>query len=221
MSKSKPKLNLRDSRTLKRLTEMADNVVSAAQRGRDPAVDIPPARSPISATTSRGGSWKWAATPTAGNCSTCRRPRPTCKRMLVANGVNRLIEEGKTASLRSMFYMLKHDVEGTKEPTFEDQDESRPDHRGLRGPARQPPRGAAPVRREGRRHGRQHRADRQRRRDRLLPHGLRRLRHPLDRRARGDPVQEVRRQVRPARRKGHGLAAVQRGQVLAEATTAF
>ena len=41
MSKTKPKLNLRDSRTLKRLNELADNVVSAAQRGRDPAVDVP------------------------------------------------------------------------------------------------------------------------------------------------------------------------------------
>ena len=46
--------------------------------------------------------------------------------VLVAHGVSRLIEEGKTASLRSMFYMLKHDVKGTKEPTFEDQDESDP-----------------------------------------------------------------------------------------------
>src|SRR5512136_518010 len=41
MSKSKPKLPLRDTRTLKRLNELADNVVSSAQRGRDPAVDIP------------------------------------------------------------------------------------------------------------------------------------------------------------------------------------
>ena len=41
MSKSKPKLNLRDSRTLKRLNDLADNVVSAARRGKDPAVDIP------------------------------------------------------------------------------------------------------------------------------------------------------------------------------------
>ena len=41
MPKTKSKLNLRDSRTLKRLNELADNVVSAAQRGRDPAVDVP------------------------------------------------------------------------------------------------------------------------------------------------------------------------------------
>ncbi len=44
----------------------------------------------------------------------------------MANQVKRLIDEGKTASLRSMFYMLKHDVQGTKEPTFENQDESDP-----------------------------------------------------------------------------------------------
>ena len=55
------------------------------------------------------------------------------------------------------------------------------------------PRGAAPVRQESRRHGRRHHAGRPRRRDRLRAHGFRRLRHPLDRRAGRDPVQEVRR----------------------------
>jgi DNA topoisomerase-6 subunit A len=45
---------------------------------------------------------------------------------LVANGAKTLIEEGKTISIRQMFYMSKHTLKGTSENTFEDQDESDP-----------------------------------------------------------------------------------------------
>ncbi len=43
--------------------------------------------------------------------------------MLVASGAKRLIEQGKTGSIRQMFYMLKHTIPGTREETFNDQDE--------------------------------------------------------------------------------------------------
>ena len=43
--------------------------------------------------------------------------------MLVASGCKQLIEQGKTTSLRGLYYMLKHTIEGTKEETFDDQDE--------------------------------------------------------------------------------------------------
>ncbi len=45
---------------------------------------------------------------------------------LVANGCKTLIHEGKTASIRQMFYMTKHTLPGSTENTFEDQDESDP-----------------------------------------------------------------------------------------------
>jgi DNA topoisomerase-6 subunit A len=45
---------------------------------------------------------------------------------LVANGVKTLIEEGKTISIRQMFYMSKHTIKGTQENTFDDQSESDP-----------------------------------------------------------------------------------------------
>jgi DNA topoisomerase-6 subunit A len=46
--------------------------------------------------------------------------------MLVASKCKVLIDEGKTVSIRQMFYMSKHTLEGTSENTFEDQDESDP-----------------------------------------------------------------------------------------------
>jgi DNA topoisomerase-6 subunit A len=46
--------------------------------------------------------------------------------MLHASTVKDLIDAGKTSSLRGVFYKAKHTVAGTKENTFEDQDESDP-----------------------------------------------------------------------------------------------
>ena len=45
--------------------------------------------------------------------------------LLVGSGCKRLIDEGKTTSLRGLYYMLKHTIEGTKEETFDDQSEMR------------------------------------------------------------------------------------------------
>jgi DNA topoisomerase VI subunit A len=45
---------------------------------------------------------------------------------LVANGCKTLINEGKTVSIRQMFYMTKHTIKGTSENTFEEQGESDP-----------------------------------------------------------------------------------------------
>ena len=126
MAKTKPKLNLRDSRTLKRLNELADNVVSAAQRGRDPAVDMP------ARTLSNTRYNKSKRILEMGGNTNCRQlfnlsqAKAYMQTMLVAKGVNQLIEQGKTSSLRSLFYNLKQDVKGTKEPTFENQDECDP-----------------------------------------------------------------------------------------------
>jgi DNA topoisomerase-6 subunit A len=46
--------------------------------------------------------------------------------MLVGSGCKRLIEEGKTTSIRGLFYLLKHTIDGTKEETFNDQNECDP-----------------------------------------------------------------------------------------------
>ena len=40
-AKTAPKLNAKDSKTQRRLLELADAVVAAADRGRDPHLEIP------------------------------------------------------------------------------------------------------------------------------------------------------------------------------------
>jgi DNA topoisomerase-6 subunit A len=46
--------------------------------------------------------------------------------MLVASGCKSLIDQTKTTSIRGLFYLLKHTIEGTKEETFADQGECDP-----------------------------------------------------------------------------------------------
>jgi DNA topoisomerase-6 subunit A len=46
--------------------------------------------------------------------------------MLVASKCKQLSDEGKTASIRQIYYMAKHTIKGTNEKTFNDQDESDP-----------------------------------------------------------------------------------------------
>ena len=65
-------------------------------------------------------------TRTAGSCSTCRRPRATCRRCSWPAAATQLIEQGKTTSIRGLYYLLKHTIEGTKEETFDDQAECDP-----------------------------------------------------------------------------------------------
>ena len=138
--------------------------------------------------------------------------------MLVASGCKQLIEQGKTTSIRGLFYLLKHTIEGTKEETFDDQDECDPVIEDVEVLLEQPARGAAPLRRRS--------AATWSGRITLVDSGDEIDCARMGSGGYGIPsivepdviaVQEVRRQVHPARRKRHGLAAVQRGQVLAEA----
>jgi DNA topoisomerase-6 subunit A len=46
--------------------------------------------------------------------------------MLVASGCKQLIDQQKTTSIRGMYYLLKHTIEGTKEETFSEQAECDP-----------------------------------------------------------------------------------------------
>ncbi len=191
------------------------------RRARIPRSTSPPAPSRTSATTRPSGSSRWARPRTSGSCSTSTRPRATCRRCSWPAASKKLIDQGKTTSLRGMFYMLKHTIEGTSEETFDDQDESDPIIEDLEVDDQRAPRGAARLRRETRR--------RWSARSPLIDSG-----DTIDCTRMGSggysipsivepeviQFKQVQREVHPPRRKGHGLAAVQRGQVLAASTTA-
>ena len=119
-------LTPRDKKTMGSIVGLADHVVTAAEKRKDPHVDIP------SRTLSNVHYSPRKKIIEMGNATNRRQlfdlsqAKAYMQTMLVATGCKRLLNEGKTTSLRGMFYMLKHTIEGTKENTFDDQDQCDP-----------------------------------------------------------------------------------------------
>ena len=114
----------RDRRTLAQIKALADAVVAAAEKQRDPALDIPiRSLSNVRYNTSK----RFIELGSARNkrqLFNLNQARSYMQTMLVASGAKKLISQGKTTSLRGMYYLLKHTIEGAREETFNDQEES-------------------------------------------------------------------------------------------------
>ena len=119
----KVKLSPRDEKTAARLTGLADRVVAAANSRKDPYVEIP---SRTLANVKYSPKKKILE---MGNATNRRQlfdlsqAKAYMRTMLVTSGCKRLIDQGKTTSLRGLFYMLKHTIHGAKENTFDIQGE--------------------------------------------------------------------------------------------------
>lgn len=116
----------RDKRTMDQLAGLAESVITAAEKRRDPHMDIP---------TRALSNVKFNAAKRfieMGNKTNRRhlfnlsQAKSFMQTMLVASGTKQLIEQDKTTSIRGLYYLLKHTIEGTKEETFADQGESDP-----------------------------------------------------------------------------------------------
>ncbi len=114
----------RDERTSARLTTLADGIVKSAMSGREPKVEVP---------TRSAGNTKWNKSRgilQMGSGTQERQlfnlgqARKFMQTLLHGEGIKKLIGEGKTQSLRGMYYQGLHDIMGTKEKTFNDQTES-------------------------------------------------------------------------------------------------
>ena len=103
------KLNPRDAKTMKRVKELADGVVEAAARKRDPHVDIP-ARSLSNVRYNKQRRFiEMGRNTNRRQLFNLSQAKSYMQTMLVAQGVAELIEASKTLSIRGLFYRLKHD----------------------------------------------------------------------------------------------------------------
>jgi DNA topoisomerase-6 subunit A len=116
----------KDRKTLGSIRNLADSVVESAERGRAPYVDIPSRslsnvrfnRSKRIVEMGRGTNRR--------ELFNLAQARSYMQTLLVASGCKQLIDQGKTTSIRGLFYLLKHTIEGTSEETFDTQDECDP-----------------------------------------------------------------------------------------------
>jgi len=120
------KLSAADRRTLLSLTGLADSVVHAAHKSRTPHVDIP---SRSLANVSYNQKKRFIEMGSGTNrreLFNLSQAKSYMQTLLVGSGAKQLIDEGKTTSIRGLFYLLKHTIPGTKEDTFAEQAECDP-----------------------------------------------------------------------------------------------
>jgi len=121
--KPKVKLSPRDKKTMSRLTGLADRVVTAANGRRDPYVDIPSRTLSNIRYSPRKRILEMGSNKNRRQLFDLSQAKAYMRTMLVASGCKQLLDQGKTTSLRGLYYMLKHTIEGAKENTFDDQGE--------------------------------------------------------------------------------------------------
>ena len=117
------KLSPRDKKTLSRLEGLADRVVTAAKARRDPYVDIPSRTLSNVHYSPRKRILEMGKSTNRRQLFDLSQAKAYMRTMLVSSGCKRLIDQGKTTSLRGLYYMLKHTIEGAKENTFDEQNE--------------------------------------------------------------------------------------------------
>jgi DNA topoisomerase-6 subunit A len=117
-------LNAKDKKTLGSLGEMAGKVVNSAQSGRAPQLEIP-SRSLSNVKFNKTKRFLEMGSGTnTRELFNLSQAKAYMQTLLIGSGCKRLIHEGKTTSLRGLYYMLKHTIEGTKEETFDAQEDS-------------------------------------------------------------------------------------------------
>jgi DNA topoisomerase VI subunit A len=120
------KLTPRDKKTMGSIVGLADRVVDSAEKRKDPAVDIPSRTLSNVRYSPRKGIIEMGPSTNRRQLFDLSQAKAYMQTMLVASGTKKLLLQGKTTSLRGLFYMLKHTIEGTKENTFDDQNECDP-----------------------------------------------------------------------------------------------
>src|ERR1043165_7343798 len=116
----------RDTRTLGKIVDLADDVAKKALGGREPRVEIPMRTKSNTIWNKKAGILQMGSAAAERELFNLNQAKQFMQTMLHASTVKELIEADKALSLRSVFYRAKHTVAGTKENTFDVQDESDP-----------------------------------------------------------------------------------------------
>ena len=121
-----PQLSKADRKTLNSILELANQVVETAERGRPPYLDIPSrSLSNVKYNKSKGVIEMGSGT-NRRELFNLSQAKSYMQTLLVSSGCKQLIEQTKTTSIRGLYYLLKHSIEGVKEETFDDQEDCDP-----------------------------------------------------------------------------------------------
>ena len=130
MAKRKPlenkRVKARDKVTLGKIVGLADDVATSAFKKQDISLDIPLRTRSNTNWNKKRGILEMGNATAGRELFNLNQAKQFMQTMLHASTVKDLIDAEKSSSLRGVFYKAKHTVAGTKENTFETQDESDP-----------------------------------------------------------------------------------------------
>ena len=116
----------RDAKTQQKIEALAGEIAKRALSGREPAVEIPTRTKSNTIWNKKRGILEMGDGTAERPLFDLKTAKQFMQTMLHASTIQDLIAAGKTSSLRGVFYKAKHTVAGTKENTFDTQDESDP-----------------------------------------------------------------------------------------------
>jgi DNA topoisomerase-6 subunit A len=116
----------RDAETLHKLEKLARGVVAQVNKGNNPAVEIRTRSLSNVSFNEKKRIIELGDKAQSREFFNVAMARKFMQTMLIASKCKMLIDEAKTVSIRQMYYMTKHTLEGSTENTFEEQDESDP-----------------------------------------------------------------------------------------------
>ena len=120
------KLTVADKRTMGALVGFADGVTTAAKRSRTPHVDIPSRSLSNVKYNTRKRFIEMGSGTNRRELFNLSQAKSYMQTVLVGSGCKQLIDQGKSTSIRGLYYLLKHTIPGTKEETFNEQGECDP-----------------------------------------------------------------------------------------------
>ena len=117
------KLSEKDRQTLHKLVNMADGVEKLTAKKRDPIVNIPMRALSNVSFNERKKIIEMGEKKSQRQLFNLSQAKSFMQTMIVASGTKQLLDEGKTNSIRGLYYMLKGRIGTSNENTFEEQSE--------------------------------------------------------------------------------------------------
>ncbi len=114
----------RGKATAKKIEVLAGEIWDVASRQKDPGLDIPTRNLSNVSYNTRKRIIQMGGNKQTRNFFNLGQAKKFMQTVVIAEGAHDLIDEGKTTSLRGLFYKSLHTIPGTNEKTFAGQEES-------------------------------------------------------------------------------------------------
>jgi DNA topoisomerase-6 subunit A len=116
----------KDKKTLSKIEKLAKEALQAVKKGQNPTLEIRARSLSNVSFNERKRIIELGDKTQSREFFNTAMARKFMQTFLIAKGCKGLIEEGKTISIRQMYYVSKHTLPGSTENTFEEQNESDP-----------------------------------------------------------------------------------------------